>query len=109
MTHHNVELAFRFLQLDKMQAITLSREIMGASYQPSDDAQVYVGSVPLLSEKMDDINHFFIRQKMSEKQCDILISAHAATAHGLLQVPHIVNRMLKDIDCPLTFSLRVVE
>lgn len=98
----NIE--FRFLQLDKMQAITLSREIQGASYQPNLDCSCFVGSVPLIEKNMDDINHFFIRQKVSEGECDILISNQSNTANITLNVSPIVNRMLKDIDCPLTFS-----
>ncbi|MGO4892939.1 hypothetical protein [Flavobacterium sp. W21_SRS_FM6] len=99
------KIEFRFLQLNKMQAITLSREIQGATYAAHEHNSIFIGSVPLHEKYLDDINHFFIRQKVVEAQCDILISTQSAVANTIINVPPIVNRILKDIDCPLTISL----
>jgi hypothetical protein len=99
-----IKIEFRFLKLDKMQAITLSRDIQEANYQAHCNQSCFIGSVPLREKYLDDVNHFFIRQKMSESDCDILISIQSDTANNTLSVPPIVNRMLKDIDCPLIFS-----
>lgn len=99
-----INIEFRFLQLDKMQAIILTREVQGAHYQPHAVKPYFIGSVPLIKESMDDINHFFIRQKVVETECDILISSQQAVDRHEVKVPPIVNRMLKDIDCPLTLS-----
>ena len=102
-----VAVDFRFLQLDKLQAITLVREVQGASYCPALSDNKFVGSVPLQESYLDDINHFFIRQKVLENECDILISSQQQASLYSVNVPAIVNRMLKDIDCAITLSLGV--
>ncbi|KXI29833.1 hypothetical protein [Paraglaciecola hydrolytica] len=102
-----VSVDFRFLQLDKMQALTLVREVQGATYCPSPNAKYFIGCVPLLESYMDDINHFFIRQKVLESECDILIAVAPESPQHSLSVPLSVNRMLKDIDCQLTIELGV--
>jgi hypothetical protein len=102
---NKVAVDFRFLQLDKMQALTLVREVQGASYSLGPNANCFIGCVPLLESYMDDINHFFIRQKVLENECDILIALPPESQQHSLSVPLSVNRMLKDIDCQLTFSI----
>lgn len=103
----DVAVDFRFLRLNKLQAITLVREVQGASYSPAPSANVFIGSVPLQASYLDDINHFFIRQKVLESECDILISSQQDAVKYVANVPSIVNRMLKDIDCPLTIKFGV--
>ncbi|WP_340678637.1 hypothetical protein [Paraglaciecola sp.] len=102
-----VAVDFRFLQLDKLQAITLAREVQGASYCPAVSEHRFVGSVPLQERYLDDINHFFIRQKVLESECDILISSQQQASLYSVNVPAIVNRMLKDIDCAVTLSFGI--
>ncbi|MCF2948472.1 hypothetical protein L0668_10175 [Paraglaciecola aquimarina] len=99
-----MQMFFRFLKLNKLQAITLGREIEGASYTVVEDTQDYVGSVPLLEDKFDDINLFFIRQKISMQDCDLLINSSSLAGSKEQSVPIKVNRFLKDIDCRLTLT-----
>lgn len=100
----SVEIKFRFLKLNKLQAMTLSREIAGSSYVELDDGQFFVGHVPLVESKFDDINHFFIRQKIAIKDCDLLINYTFSSNTSELSVPIKVNQFLKDIDCKLTLT-----
>jgi hypothetical protein len=100
----SVGINFRFLKLNKLQAITLSREIEGASYSALDDTQHFVGSVPLVENKFDDINHFFIRQKIAMEDCDLLINSAPLANSTEFTVPIRVNQFLKGIDCKLTLT-----
>lgn len=100
-----VGILFRFLQLNKMQAITMSREIKGATYDAKEGTEFFIGSVPLFEENFDDINLFFIRQKIAIEDCDVLISSNTLDGKSELAVPVMVNKFLKDIDCKLTVSL----
>ena len=100
-----VGIHFRFLQLNKMQAITMSREIEGSSNKEQDNGGCFVGSVPLVEDKFDDINLFFIRQKISIDECDVLIRSQTLQGQKELAIPCMVNKFLKDIDCKLTLSL----
>jgi hypothetical protein len=100
----NASLCFRFLNLDKLQAFTLTREVKGAIYTKHIDENYYVGSVPLLEEHLDNLNIFYVRQQINLNDCDIFIVVKSENTSGTFITPHIVNKLLKHIDCKLTFT-----
>lgn len=111
MDHLTLEISFRFRQLNKMQVLTLCRELEDVSYaeNPADEDNLkprsFEALVVLKAEHLDSINMFYVRQGLNVSNCDILVSLKDAdTTHFTL--PAIVNQMLKHIDCPLSFSIR---
>jgi hypothetical protein len=105
--HTEAEISFRFLRLDKLQAYTLEREIFGASHNKQSNNHDYCGYAPLTKQNLDDINDYFVRQRIEIEQCDIFISVNSPLETNIIDIPAIVNRMLKYIDCKLTFSFTV--
>jgi hypothetical protein len=105
----DASLSFRFLKLDKLQAFTLIREVKGATYSQQIDENCYVGSVPLLEEHLDNVNIFYVRQQINLSDCDIFIALKSENASGSFTTPHIVNKLLKHIDCQLTFAYTLSE
>jgi len=103
-----IEIDFRLLNLNKLQAYTLEREIIGSSYRKHQKSDSYVGCVPLSNSSIDDINDFYIRQMLDSSACDIFISVVSESDSNIVDVPEVVNRMLKYIDCKLTFSFKVL-
>lgn len=99
------DVVFRFLNLNKLQAFTLKRELLGSSYEAQQGGNLYIGSVPLTNLSLDDINDFYVRQRIAIKQCDIFVTAKISAETPIYDVPEIVNRMIKYIDCQLRFSL----
>jgi hypothetical protein len=101
------ELSFRFNRLDKLQAFTLTREMLGSSHNQHRNNNCYVGCVPLTDRNFDDINDYYVRQRVEIDDCDILVSVSAESGTKTVEIPAIVNRMLKYIDCKLTFAFTV--
>jgi hypothetical protein len=101
-----VKISFRFNRLNKLQAYTLVREISGSSYEENLRNNCYVGSVPLNNDNLDDINDFYVRQRIDIEQCDIFASV--SSGFTAVTMPAVVNRMLKYIDCQLVFSFTVI-
>ena len=66
MNNSNVEAAisFRFLTLDKFQAYSLVHEIVGATHKESVTSPYYVAYVPLTKQNFDDINDYYVRQRI---------------------------------------------
>ena len=110
MNNSNVEaeISFRFLSLDKFQAYSLVREILGSTHEEHSENKCYVACVPLTQQNFEDINDYYVRQRIEIEACDIFISVNSDSASGIVDIPIIVNRMLKYIDCKLTFSFTVV-
>ena len=104
-----VKLNFRFLSLNKLQAITLEREIVGSSYQKHYENDSYFGCVPLTTFSIDDINDFYVRQMIDVTECDIFVSVVSESDANIVDVPIVANRMLKYIDCKLTYSFSVLR
>lgn len=98
------EISFRFLNLNKLQAFTLKREILGSMFTQQCQNNNYVGYAPLSKQNLDDINDYYVRQRVEIEDCDILVSVVSESETDIINVPIIVNRMLKYIDCKLTFS-----
>jgi hypothetical protein len=101
-----IEVTFRLLNLDKFQAITLTREVHGATYDNHPDKSCFVGSVCLNQslDNLDDLNIFYVRQQIPLQDCDILIAVTSANNERTVATPMFVNTILKHIDCQLTFS-----
>jgi hypothetical protein len=102
------EISFRFNLLDSMQAFTLEREIFGSSREDHLENNCYVVYVPLTDNNFDDINDYYVRQRIKIEECDVFVSVSSDSATNIFDIPVIVNRMLKYIDCKLTFSFTVV-
>jgi hypothetical protein len=100
-------ISFRFNRLDKMQAFTLEREILGSLREDHVENNYYVVSVPLTDKNFDDINDYYVRQRVEIEECDIFVSVSSNTGTNIFEIPLLVNRMLKYIDCKLTFSFTV--
>lgn len=102
MTDSLTSVHFRLTKLDAMQAYTLKREIEGAYFIKPDGTDVFVGMVPLKETLFDDLNDYVIRQQIQYDACDILVEAKNTT--GEVAVPRVVNKLLKYIDCKLTYT-----
>lgn len=88
-----------------MQAYTLKKEIKGASFYPQEDSNRFVGWVPLEEQYFDELNDYFIRQQIQYNECDIFVTANTPQETSIVTVPRVVNKMLKYIDCKLTYSI----
>ena len=102
MTDTLTSVHFRLTKLDAMQAYTLKREIEGAYFIKRDVTDVFVGMVPLKETLFDELNDYVIRQQIQYDACDILVEAKNTT--GEVAVPRVVNKLLKYIDCKLTYT-----
>jgi hypothetical protein len=107
-SNSKAEISFRFTRLDKMQAFTLEREILGSSREHQVDNHCYIVCVPLTDNNLDDINDYYVRQRIDLEACDIFVSVSSGSGTNTFDIPAIVNRMLKYIDCKLTFSFTVM-
>jgi hypothetical protein len=107
----NIEVTFRLLNLDKFQAITLTREVAGATYNHHPKRECFVGFVSLNEnlDNLDDLNIFYVRQQLPLQDCDMLITVISENSADTVTVatPMFVNKVLKHIDCQLTFSLNL--
>jgi hypothetical protein len=99
------------LNLDKFQAITLTREVAGATYNSHPKNECFVGFVSLNEnlDNLDDLNIFYVRQQLPLQDCDMLITVISENSADTVTVatPMFVNKVLKHIDCQLTFSLNL--
>jgi hypothetical protein len=84
----------------------LIREVPRASYDNHPDNSCFVGSVCLnvCLDNLDDLNIFYVRQQIPLQDCDILIAVTSANEIMTVATPMFVNKVLKHIDCQLTFS-----
>lgn len=105
MQEQTVTVSFRLLNLDMMQAYTLKKEIQGATFYKLNDAEIFVGIVPLKEQIFDEINDFVIRQQIQYNECDIYVEGPLCKANTSISVPRVVNKMLKYIDCKLTYGV----
>jgi hypothetical protein len=55
-------------------------------------------------DNLDDLNIFYVRQQISVQDCDICIVVTSANVTDTVAAPMFVNKVLKHIDCQLTFS-----
>ena len=65
MINSNIEaeISFRFLSLDKFQAYSLVREILGATHKEDVESNRYIAYVPLTKQNFEDAypNHMKMR------------------------------------------------
>ena len=108
MTDSQTSVHFRLTKLDAMQAYTLKREIEGAYFIKREEcvdkkgSDAFIGMVPLKECLFDELNDYVIRQQIQYDACDILVEAKNTT--GEVAVPRVVNKLLKYIDCKLTYT-----
>ncbi|WP_232787987.1 hypothetical protein [Paraglaciecola sp. MB-3u-78] len=109
MINIKIEVTFRLLNLDKFQAITLLREVDGVTYDHHPEKNCFVGSVGLNQglDNLDDLNIFYVRQQIPLQDCDILIAVTSDNHSRTVATPMFVNKILKHIDCQLTFSFEI--
>lgn len=88
-----------------MQAYTFKKEINGASFYKRDNENSFVGTVPLSDELFDELNDFVIRQQIQYNDCDIYVESTVSASSTGIEVPRVVNRMLKYIDCKLSYGI----
>ena len=55
-------------------------------------------------DNLDDLNIFYVRQQISLQDCDIRIVVTSANVTDTFAAPMFINKVLKHIDCQLTFS-----
>ena len=101
--------SFRFLNLNKLQALTIEREVLGASQRKNTSSDSYIACVTLQQDNLEDIVNFFIRQRVQVDDCDLLVSIASCSYSATVEVPNLVNQMLKFIDCKLTISYEVLN
>ena len=101
-----IDVTFRLFNLDKYQALTLHREVAGVTYAPHPEKNGLVGTVCLNQDldNLDDLNIFYVRQQIPLQDCDILITVISENNQRTVATPMFVNKILKHIDCQLTFS-----
>tara|TARA_R110000751_G_scaffold15290_2_gene49327 strand:- start:16823 stop:17104 length:282 start_codon:yes stop_codon:yes gene_type:complete len=92
-----------------LQGITLTREITGATYYPQNDTNHFIGAVALTEtlDNINDLNIYFVRQQILLDDCDILISVTSKNHVNKVEIPRLVNKLLKHIDCKLTFAFAI--
>ena len=106
MKNTTVSVSFRLLKLDMMQAYTLKKDIRGAHFYHSSVEGVFVGVVPLHEAIFDELNDYVIRQQIQYDDCDVFVEAIKSAEAREVSVPRVVNKILKYIDCKLTYALR---
>ncbi|WP_297823973.1 hypothetical protein [uncultured Paraglaciecola sp.] len=106
MVNIKIDVTFRLFNLDKYQAITLHRELAGVTYAPYPEKNGLVGTVCLDQDlgNSNDLNIFYVRQQIPLQNCDILITVISENNQRTVATPMFVNKILKHIDCQLTFS-----
>ena len=108
MTDSQTSVHFRLTKLDVMQAYTLKREIEGAYFSKREElvdekgSGAFIDMVPLKESLFDELNDYVIRQQIQYDDCDIYVESKIA--NGDIAVPRVVNKLLKYIDCKLTFA-----
>jgi hypothetical protein len=97
------------LNLDKFQAITLTREVAGATYNSHPNNACFLGFVSLNEnlDNLDDLNIFYVRQQIPLQDCDMLIAIASANDSDTVATPMFVNKVLKHIDCQLSLSFNL--
>lgn len=101
------KVSFRFLNLNKLQGITLTREVTGATYHSNHSNDRFTGVVALTAtlDNINDLNIYFVRQQVVLEDCDILISVSSHNPPSKIEIPTLVNKVLKHIDCKITVAL----
>ena len=104
--HISIKITFRLLNLDRFQAITLTREVAGATYNNHPENGCFIGFVYFNEclDNLDDLNIFYVRQQILLHDCDIFIDVTTVNGAETVATPMFVNKILKHIDCQLTFS-----
>ena len=105
-----VAVYFRFLNLNRLQMLTLESEVANVHRQQCSDHH-YAGYV-LLDDVwlIDDISNFAVQQQIEDSDCDILLAPQSEEAESsIITADKIVNRMLKHIDCSISLSTTPIE
>ncbi|RYV00954.1 hypothetical protein SOPP22_19385 [Shewanella sp. OPT22] len=104
-----VTVYFRFLNLNRLQMLTLESEVSPVFRKQTQDNQ-YVAYV-LLDDVwlIDDISTFAVQQQISDDDCDILLTPQNNQSFEVNTADKIVNQMLKHIDCSISISTKLIN
>ena len=98
-------ISFRFLALTPKQGQYLADAFPASELGGHFKTGKVVGCVPLNSRtKVDSIIAFAAKYGLKPKACDIFVSVSTDSDTQIVDVPKIVNRIIKDFDCQMTFS-----
>lgn len=96
---------FRFSNLNKLQKMTLEKEVQGAFSVFHEASNSFDGYVALDELTFDDINMFVVRQQLPVSRCNIVIKMSVQDSPFESALPATVNQMLKHIDCQISCQL----
>ena len=101
-------ISFRFLALTPKQGQSLTAAIPKSELGRHFKTGKVVGCVPLNNRtKAESIIAFASTHGLKSKMCDILVSVSTDRDTLILDVPNIVNQIIKALDCQMTFSFTV--
>jgi hypothetical protein len=106
--HFRTKVSFRFLELTELQSKRLSKVIESAKTHAHYEKLCFVGSIELTKLSLLEIISFYSREKIDIDTCDIFVSICSESDSEIWEVPFLVNEMLKQINCKLTYSFTCV-
>lgn len=97
--------SFRFLALTPKQGQDLKTAIPGSELAQHFKTRKVVGCVPLNGRtRIEPIICFAEAHGLKSKECDIFVSVSTDRDTLLVDVPRIVNQIIKAMDCQVVFS-----
>ena len=106
--HFKTKVAFRFLELTELQGKRLLRDIKPAKVNEHYEKPCSVGSIELTEQNLSEIVSFYEQEKIDIKLCDIFVSICSESDSEIWEIPTLVNDILKNINCKLTYSFTCV-
>ena len=102
--HFKSWVKFRLLELTEELAKRFVEEVSQSKYALNFKKTNFVGVVPLNDKTMPELLMFYKKYNIDAETCDIFMSISTGNDTEVWSAPKIVNRLLKHIDCEITFS-----
>jgi hypothetical protein len=100
-----ITVSFRFLTLTPKQGLDLKASIPGSELGRHFKSKKLVGCVPLTGRtRIVSIIDFAEAHGLKPKDCDIFVSVSTEKDTLIVDVPRIVNQMIRRMDCQVVFS-----
>jgi hypothetical protein len=100
---------FRFLALTPKQAKDLKAAFPSCELGRHFKTGRLVGCIALNSRsKIDPVVSFKTAHEVKAKDCDVFVSLLTDNDTGIINVPDVVNRLIREIDCRIVFSFTSV-
>ena len=97
--------AFRFLALTPQLGKELQRNIPTSTLSRHFKTKKVVGCIPVTCRtKIKQIAEFQRTHSVALADCDVFVSVSTDRDTEIVDVPKIVNRIIKEIDCRVVFS-----